>query len=194
MPQSDDWSKTWHSFLLHTWDFSFWRFGGRSSKLEYFSWGLVIFAKWRGQETLRFNYAPPLNQIYSSPTNWRVCQRGETETFTSAFCLRWRNMTKRASHCGRGLSRTSPWFIWREQLKAHAFQLEQTANIRPGTAGSMQLRSLSKRRHHEDRGQTRWASLPRFSHRHRSTQKERKKGEVEQILTPVIPLHKVSPC
>lgn len=187
MPQSDDWSKTWHSFLLHTWDFSFWSFGGRSSKLEYFSWGLVIFAKWRGQETLRFNYAPPLNQIYSSPTNWRVCQRGETETFTAI----WR---KEPVTAGGGLSRTSPWFIWRQQLKAHAFQLEQTANIRPGTAGSMQLRSLSKRRHHEDRGQTRWASLPRFSHHHRSTQKERKKGEVEQILTPVIPLHKVSPC
>lgn len=87
MPQSDDWSKTWHSFLLLTWDFSSWRFGGRSSKLEYFSWGLVIFAKWRGQETLRFNYAPPLNQIYSSPTNWRVCQRGETETFSVLFTL-----------------------------------------------------------------------------------------------------------
>lgn len=36
------------------------------ANLNIFSWGL---AKWRGQETLRFNYAPPLNQIYSSPTN-----------------------------------------------------------------------------------------------------------------------------
>lgn len=59
---------------------------------------------------------------------------------------------------------------------------------------AMQLRSLSKRRHHEDRGQTLWAILLRFSHHHRSTQKGRKKGEVEQILAPVFHLHKVSPC
>lgn len=86
MPQSDDWSKTWHSFLLHTWDFSFWRFGGRSSKLEYFSWGLVIFAKWRGQETLRFNYASPTeSDLYLTKQLKSLPKRGDGDIHVSVL-------------------------------------------------------------------------------------------------------------